>query len=238
VIVVYCRGGDKFAPIVARFAGMLYGTRHDYIPYAHIYLLDIHWTKYDWSDYLRKAAAWKPVMAMAPDYERPDQLPALLSQIGDLRGLGIRPMVCPKFAGAVSDIPPDCIVSISVPSDYAGFLPDRRELGGRELHFLGGSPSQQRYLMARYDNAQTVSADGNKLGYKAMKGQYWHSQQARWVDVRGQYSTQALQLASAWHIVRYLNAPHSFVRHGKSVQKCWPKSEQLALPFGAAGVEV
>lgn len=35
--LIYCRGGDESAPKVAKLAGMLYGTRYDYTPYAPVW---------------------------------------------------------------------------------------------------------------------------------------------------------------------------------------------------------
>jgi hypothetical protein len=221
--ITYCRGGDPLAPFVARFAGMHYGIRHDYIPYAPIWMLDIHWKNYDWGDYLSKVNTYRPYLAMVPDYEIPDK-PRLLQRIADVYGAGAQQvMVCPKFDGAVADIPARCWVAISVPTDYAGFLPHCDEVRGRYLHLLGGEPDQHLYLMRyRYPDAQIISVDYNGFTMQAGLGKYWHSTRADWTQTPShQYSTLALTLASAWHIKRYLFNPNSHIWFNRiPVQKC------------------
>jgi hypothetical protein len=220
--IVYCRGGHPLVPSVARFAGMRYGTRHDYTPYAPVWFLDIRWKNYNWREVMRKVRAWRPMMALVPDYEFPHQRDQLLRQIDDLRPFVPHICVCPKFDGAIRDIPADCVLAISVPTDYAGYLPRADEIEGRRLHLLGGTPDQQVYLIRhRYPQSRVISVDGNKFAMKAAHGQYWHHRYAAWVQTpRHRYSSLALELASAWHIVRYLRDPKSYIRMSGPVQKC------------------
>lgn len=207
--IVYVRGGDKTAPALCEKTGMKYGTRHDYKPYAPVYMIDIKWDDYDWQDYLSKVTRYRPTLAMAPDYEFPEQFDRLTTQINDLRHLNLpRIMVCPKFENAATQIPADCMIAVSVPTGYAGFLPALEELSGRRIHLLGGHPDQQLFLMQQYHaaGAEVVSLDGNVLGDKAMKGQYWRAS-GGWVDVRRQgESTEALAIRSALNIRAYFEA--------------------------------
>lgn len=187
VLSILCHGGNPEMPFIARASRMAYGVRHDCIAYGYPFMLDIDWRDYHWGDYLRKVKYLRPVQAMVADYEHPDQKPQMLRQIEDLRQLGVmRIKVCPKFDGAVADIPQDCIIAVSVPSRYAGFIPDHRELVGRKVHLLGGSPHQwlgqssgRKYsatgLIAALNGigAQVLSCDGNSHQTAATYGAYW-----------------------------------------------------------------
>lgn len=171
--IIYCAGGNRALAKIAIESGMLYGTRHDDTPAFKPHFVDINWKRYDWRDYLSKIAQWKPVMAMVNDYEYPSQRGAMLRRACQLVELGVqRVMVCPKFPGAVAHIPEWCLVAISVPSQYAGFLPDITELTGRRTHLLGGNPQNQMELTRRYRGAGiTVSSvDGNAIQRSALMG--------------------------------------------------------------------
>jgi len=223
--IVYVRGGDKLAPKVAKMSGMAYGTRHDYVSYGDVYMLDIHWTDYDWADYLAIIAQHKPTLAMVADYEYPSQRELMLQQIEDLRALGVpRIMCCPKFDGAVTDIPDDCIVAVSITTGYAGFMPQAAEVAGRKLHLLGGHPDQQARAIELYANATVVSVDGNVLAFKAGHGQYWH-ESGRWQAApRKLYSTEELMIMSAKNIVAYLHSTAPKVYRSKRVTKMLTRS--------------
>lgn len=159
VLCVHVHGNNRRVQEWARAAGMAYGTRHDDTARAWPLMLDINWRKYIWAEYLAKIAQYRPVMAMVADYEHPNQRETMLKQVADLRAAGVlRVLVCPKFHGAVADIPDDCIVAVSIPSRYAGFVPAEHELTGRRIHLLGGSPSKQRDAVLRWN---VVSADYN-----------------------------------------------------------------------------
>lgn len=171
VLGIFCMGngkGDTF-PTIARASGMAYGVRNSEQARAWPYMLDIDWKKYNdgkftWLDYMSLVHEYHPVQAMCVDYESPEQRPQLERQIADLRAAGVlRVMVCPKFHGAVAHIPDGCIVAVSVPSEYAGFVPDGRELAGRHVHLLGGSPHAQRTWSTRLQaaGARIISFDGN-----------------------------------------------------------------------------
>lgn len=203
--IVYVRGGDVNAPRIAEESGMVYGVRHDYQPYAPIYMLDINWKSFDWQDYLLKVRRYCPVMAMTPDYEYASQRRALYRCIRDLKPLVQLVMVCPKFDGAVAHIPSWCIVAVSVPTSYAGYLPDYRELVGRKIHLLGGKPEVQADIIRKLRgvDATVVSVDGSYHAMKAGFGQWFTG--GRWEQLRSDtVPDDDLCLASARNIVRYL----------------------------------
>lgn len=186
-LLAYVRGGAKGAPAVARDAGAAYGVRNDYKAYDWIFMLDIHWTNYDWNEYMHLVCTQRPVQAMCPDYTHPSQRRQLYRQMRDLKAAGVlRVIVCPKFAGAVAHIPQWCTVAVSVPTDYAGYLPNE-SLAGRKVHFLGGHPDQWLYLTQhRYPLANVQSVDGNICGLKAALGQAWDwNHDAGWKAMQG-----------------------------------------------------
>lgn len=174
--VIYCAGGNKRFAQIAIDEGFKYGTRHDYKPYWQPFMVDINWKAYNWNDYLSKIAEWQPAMAMVPDYERPEQRGSMAARAMQLVALGVdRVMVCPKFVGAVYDIPEWCVIAVSVPSTYAGFLPAISELRGRKVHLLGGSPRSQIDLIRYYRGhaVEVVSLDCNMHQKSAQLGTYF-----------------------------------------------------------------
>lgn len=204
--VFYVRGGDKTAPDIATASGMAYGTRNDYKAYAPVQMIDIKWTNYDWARYIRRVDEYRPPMAMVADYESPDQKELLYSQIRDLERLQIqRIMICPKFDQAVKDVPLDFIIAVSVPTTYAGFLPDYSHLKGRSVHLLGGRPEKQAEILQKIigAGANVVSVDGSYHAMKAAHGQWFDG--GRWLQVgQRSESTVDLTIASGKNIGRYL----------------------------------
>lgn len=202
--VVFVRGGSKTAPGIAERTGMQYGTRHDYTSYASVFMLDINWKKYDWQQYLSLVRQYAPVMALAPDYEYPFQFTTLQRQIDDLRPLVKRVLVCPKFPGAGTHIPDDCIVAISVPAPtYASYLPPLHELANRKIHLLGGSIEKQVDLIVKLAGfgAQVVSVDGSYIAMAAGHGRMFV--EGVWVQTPPrQYKDDELLEVSATNYVK------------------------------------
>jgi hypothetical protein len=201
---IYCRGGDKSAPTIAEQTGMLYGIRYDYTAYADIYMLDGGLSP-RWSTYIRKVRKLRPQFALVPDYYKSDTI-ALNLYIQDLRSLGVVKIgVCPKFAGAIAEIPQDSdiVLCISIPTVYAGFLPDSSELRPQDYHLLGGDIRAQLSEAKRIKKhgGRVVSMDGNKLAMKAAHGQIFDGR--RWVKVQDTTFNNAL--VSAQNIMQALN---------------------------------
>lgn len=217
--IVYIRGGNKSAPLVAQAAGMQYGIRSESKAYGEVYMLDVNfhqWMKLNtdkerdlfWSAYIAKIGVLKPTLALAVDYMHPAQKTTLYRQIDALQPLVETVLVCPKFNGAVEDIPTFCRIALSVPSPtYAGFLPDDfTVLKNRECHLLGGRPEKQADVMRKVlgVGGDVLSTDGNYSAMKAGKGQWFDG--GGWVQLRGKkVSSFDLEVASAKNIVTYLN---------------------------------
>lgn len=223
--VVYVRGGDKTAPEIARLSGMKYGSRNDYTVYSNdVFMIDIVWTSYVWSRYLDVIRRHKPQVAMVADWLPGIPAAQVYSQIADLEALGIeRIMVCPKFHGAVADIDRKYVIAISVPTRYAGFLPQSAEVEGRDVHLLGGHPDQQAYCThERYCYANIVTVDGNILALKAGLGAVWSETKGDWHEVAlNRYSTIDLAIVSGKTVQSYLRsrAPRWDMRKAR-MQRC------------------
>lgn len=215
VLGIFCMGNGKADtyPRVARESGLAYGTRSSEQARAWPYMLDVDWKQFNagkltWDAYMQMVREYHPVQAMCVDYERPSQRRALYAQIRDLRNAGVlRVLVCPKFSGAVAHIPSWCIVAVSVPSTYAGYVPDGAELTGRRVHLLGGSPHAQRRWMLRLQGAgaKVVSFDGNSHEKKAQQMGWFDGAQWR---VTGEQKTapyESLCIDSGRNILRMMN---------------------------------
>lgn len=199
--IIYCRGNDPKAPQLAIDCGWEYGVRYDCTAYDDVYFLDCG-LKTRWISYMRKVHFLKPKFALIPDYRKPDKI-TLGLYWQDLAPLVQRVGVCPKFVGAVAQLPEDAIICESVPTDYAGFLiPDDELLPEREYHLLGGDPRLQLSEIQRIHNAggRVISVDGNKLMMKAAHGQVFRNGQ--WVQATGE--TNKLAVISAHEIKNYL----------------------------------
>lgn len=181
VLFIHVQGGNPKHAEICQSIGIPYGTRNTDKAYGTVFMLDVNWEqfkkgKFSWNNYLETVTQLNPIQVMTVDYESPSEYDSLMGQIQDLRDLGtLRIMVCPKFNGAIADIPHDCIVGVSVPSKHAGFLPDPSQLSGRRVHLLGGSPPKQRHytMVYRGHGAIVQSVDGNSHEAASSKGSVW-----------------------------------------------------------------
>lgn len=199
--IIYCRGGDPAAPRLAQAAGMRYGVRYDYTAYGDVHMLDggLHPR---WSRYLQAVARYRPAFALLPDYFKSDPI-ALELYWMDLEPRVQRIGICPKFAGAVAELPEAAVICESIPSQYAGFLiPDGELLAYRDYHLLGGDPRLQKIEIERITRAggRVISLDGNKLAMKAAHGQVFFD--GKWLVHTG--TTEELAYISAMELMDYL----------------------------------
>lgn len=194
---IYCRGGDKTAPEIAKKSGMLYGVRWNYTHYDDVYMLDAG-LKTRWNTYKKKARKMRPHFALTPDFEEYRDIETIKLYLMDLRELQI-PLIgiTPKFHGALSQIPSDndIVICISIPSSYSGYLPTDTELcarGKAKYHLLGGDIRAQirEVKRIRRFGSEVISLDGNKLLMKAAHGQIYAS--GRWVVVNDTTYNNAL----------------------------------------------
>ena len=181
--VIYCAGGNVKLAKIAIAEGFLYGARSDDIRNIRCDgLIDINWKKYDWRLHLQIVSAHHPKYAVAPDITSARQLPRTLRLAQQLARYCSRVIVVPKLGNIIHHIPRCFLIGISVPTSYSGFLPRACELAGREVHLLGGTPTQQRqlWLYFRQMNVAVVSVDSNSHSKASDYGSYWDGN--RWCD--------------------------------------------------------
>lgn len=217
LLTIFCEGGNALFPEVAWQSGMAYGVRSDYAAFAYPFMLDAPFKpqNWNWGQHAAAIQRHRPVMALARDYERPDQREDVLMQLDYFRACGVlRPTVCCKFAGAVEDMPADVLIAVSVPSQYAGWLPsDLREYAGHKLHLLGGTPQQWLELIPKLHaaGAHVLSADGSAHETAAKKGAHW--EQGKWRRKDGKKAAYfETMVFSGREIVRVLNGGDAFQR--------------------------
>ncbi len=110
----------------------------------------------------------RPGLATVLDWERPEQLPEVLSWAEEAaRHAAEAVLVIPKVPGMVGEIPREIggkpvWLAYSVPTAYGGSPVPLWELAGWPIHLLGGSPQAQRdcYRYLR-GIAEVRSVDGN-----------------------------------------------------------------------------
>lgn len=208
VLTIFCAGGNRAYPDLARRSMMAFGARSDYPIYDYPFMVDVPFKNFAWAAHASVIYHTRPVFALALDYERRDQKSEILRQIQELRNWGIlRIAVCCKFDGAIADIPADVMIAVSVPSQYAGFLPsDLSEYRGRRLHLLGGTPIQWLDLIPKLRGAGAiiVSADGSSHETAAKKGTHFEGSKWRNYGKRTDYAHTIVY--SGREIVRAVNA--------------------------------
>lgn len=215
ILAVIVRGARTGIADLARQTGMAYGTRHDLKPQGWPFMVDIHWEKVkkkgaeEWAKVLKVIADNNPIMAMCQDWEPEVPYATIQQQIADLRNLDVqRIMICPKQDGIMHLIPQDCIVAVSIPTDYAGYLPDPNTLRSRKIHLLGGTPQQQKEYIVKYTGhgGRVISVDGNKHIGVAQKGTTYANGKWRKAKRREKVDIAACSFYSS-HNLRYeLNA--------------------------------
>ena len=231
--LVYCRGGDPKAQIFTN-KEWLYGIRSDYVPYGSVYMLDVkyHAGESVWPAHVAQALTLRPALTMIPDYERPEQLPALMAMHETLVSAGLQTFWCPKFEGALKDIPSYVVLAISVPTRYGGWLPMPADVSGRRLHLLGGHPDHQHYLRYRvYTESDVISADGNVAGLKAYLGQSWHESGYWQQHGPNEYTNDALMMMSAQTIPHYMACERVIynMRRMQLIQRQFFQQQELAM---------
>jgi hypothetical protein len=147
MMLIFCAGAGRRNMQVARSLGWLPGARSDEtISDVHrpLYLLDVHWTRYDWPAYLAVAARERPALAVVPDTCSVGDLPRTLAQAEDLAAhVTEAVLVVPKCSGLIERLPRriggrQIRLAYSVPTRYGG-IPDVRSFdqmpayGGQDL---------------------------------------------------------------------------------------------------------
>lgn len=179
--VIYCASGNKKFAKIAIDYGFIYGSQLPATVYFEPEFVDQDWKSPDLERYVEAVALYKPRLATVLDWERWDQLGAVLRW-----GWAVAPyvseaiIVIPKvrFArtGWQAYIPKEiCGLEVrlgySVPTKYAGTSVNLAGFLGWPVHLLGGSPIVQAKL-AGLDRTQNRLLDAPALNVVSVDGNY------------------------------------------------------------------
>jgi hypothetical protein len=156
-----------------------YTNLRDVRGYERLGFLDIDWRGYSFGRHISAAKATYPIMTVACDIERRDQIPRVLDQAEELSQYAEYVVVVPKLAylGVHLDlIPARYILGYSVPTRYGMTNLPARAFRGRSVHLLGGRPDHQRLLASELE---VVSMDCNRFTLDARYGDYFDGERFR-----------------------------------------------------------
>jgi len=175
--IIYCAGGNQKLANIAIEEGFLYGSRSDDIRDIHCNgLIDINWKKYNWQKHLDRVKNHHPKYAVVPDIMNLEMLESTLNKADEIQSFCSKVIIVPKIDGIIMTIPSKIVIGISIPTSYSGYLPRTTELINREVHFLGGTPRQQRELWMYYNkmNINVISSDCNCHSKASDFGSFWN----------------------------------------------------------------
>jgi len=181
--LIYCASGNKRYAEIAIHAGFQYGAQLPHTIYYPPYFVDQDWRNPNRERYMAALVQYKPYMASVLDWERPEQLPEVLSWAEEAAQYVEIVMIIPKVQGGVKLLPyviggKPIRLGYSVPTGYGGTELVLSEFTGWPIHLLGGSPKRQ-FEIAQY--LTVTSVDGNSSTKAAEYGNYWDGKQ--WRDV-------------------------------------------------------
>lgn len=163
VEIIYCADGNQRHAEIAIDTGFLYGAQLPNTIYLEPYFVDQDWRNPDLERYLEALAEYRPNIASVLDWERPEQLPEVLTWGESVAQYVDTVIIIPKVIGGIERIPKQIggkpiRLGYSVPTKFSGTPVPAWEFGDRPVHLLGGSPHAQ-FRLAHYLNV--VSIDGN-----------------------------------------------------------------------------
>jgi hypothetical protein len=177
VQVLKCVAHSNFVLSVACHYGWLPAARYDNLRnvrgFDRIGFLDIDWKNYSFDRHLEAVKAVEPMITVARDIERCEDLAEIISQAYELNSYCDYVVVVPKDPRLAGDmnglIPSEFVLGYSVPTRYGktGIPPSAFT---RAVHLLGGSPQVQRRLA---DFMPVVSFDCNRFTIDALYGDYF-----------------------------------------------------------------
>lgn len=159
--------------------GARYTNLRDVRDFDRLGFLDIDWRNYDFKRHLKAAKATQPLITVAKDLMRPDDLQQTIDQADELAQYCWRVVIVPKaraFATTLNDvIPGRFALGYSVPTSYGGtkIAPGRFR---RPVHLLGGRPDVQRGIAKLMP---VFSVDCNRFTLDAGFGDYFDGEMFR-----------------------------------------------------------
>lgn len=202
--LIFCADGNSRHAMIAASEGWEYGAR---LPARGLASLPLVFADQDWKRpnrqrYMDCLARHRPDLATVLDWERPEQLPEVLSWAEEAaQWVKEAVLVIPKLPGQVGSIPraiggKPVWLAYSVPTTYGGSPLGLWEFAAWPVHLLGGSPQKQREVWSYLRGISEVrSIDGN-MAKKMATGRccYWTRQTSRhghWQPIRGEVEHDA-----------------------------------------------
>ena len=171
--LIFCADGNLAHARAAVAAGWRYGVRlptSSMLRDEPLHFADQDWRRPDRRRYLDALAAHRPALATVLDWERPEQLPEVLSWAEEAAPLVTEAVVVvPKVPGGVPLVPEtiggrEVRLGYSIPTSHGGAPLGLWEFRGRTVHLLGGSPQRQREVYSYLCGIADVrSLDNNMI---------------------------------------------------------------------------
>jgi hypothetical protein len=159
--------------------GARYTNLRDVRRFDRLGFLDIVWQDYKFRQHLRAAVATTPMVTVARDVERIEDLPEILDEAHELSNYCDFVIVVPKdplLKDRMEELVPEkFLFGYSVPTRY-GATTLSPESFRRPIHLLGGRPDVQRKLAERM---HVVSIDCNRFTLDASYGDYFDGEKFR-----------------------------------------------------------
>lgn len=226
--LIYTSADNAHFHAVCQRANWLVGIRSDKHPCSEalaIAFIDVRYAQPDFARHLAMVRRFRPRYAIVPDLSacevsRADILRALRQAEALAPHCGVTLFV-PKLPGQIRLLPAGAAIGYSVPTRYGGAQYDLRELEGRRVHLLGGSPHRQMTLY-RYIAcfAEVGSLDGNMFQRMSGLGKFWRG--GRWMahPRRGRGDIETSYESLAWSLVTIRQAWLTLFRHARCPYCC------------------
>ena len=166
---------DRKSTSIAQNLGWLPGARYHEIRHVRkqtsVGLIDVNWKNYNFDKHLKAIQLKRPLLTVAQDIVRPDQVEMVLRQAKLLSKYVSFVVVVPKIRGIVkmflSNLNSKFVAGYSIPTGYGGTTVPIEEFIGHPVHLLGGRPDVQRALAQKLE---VISIDSNRLTLDASYG--------------------------------------------------------------------
>lgn len=169
----------KIAITYGWLPGARYTNLRDVRRFDRLGFLDIAWQDYNFRQHMRAAIATMPMVTVAKDIDRIEDLPRILDEARELSQYCDSVIVVPKdprLQDSMEEvIPKKFLFGYSVPTRY-GATSLSPESFRRPTHLLGGRPDIQRKLAERM---HVVSIDCNRFTLDASYGDYFDGEKFR-----------------------------------------------------------
>ena len=155
--------------------GARYTNLRDVSSFDSVHFVDIDWKNYDYQKHLAAVKNLKPKYTVAKDWEKAEDLKALLKQAYNLAKYCDHVIIVPKVNSLkhkmLKLIPDEFMLGYSVPTKYGGTDIETKYFDGRPVHLLGGRPEKQREL-GKVLNVKSI--DCNRFTLDARYGDYFN----------------------------------------------------------------